>query len=164
MTCVLVWSGLYSVAIQFVKLLLACCRQHGSNILRAGDIRLVGATCNKPDQVAKLVIQDAKNLFQTCQTAWNKQCQSVWKLCRARGRCSARTSKATRAKCVACAQKNVCAVYTQYATCAGDSAREARIFREQKNYSASVSWNFKSIMNRLVATCLQVCHMSILSI
>ena len=70
MTCVLVWSGLYSVAIQFVKLLLACCRQHGSNILRAGDIRLVGATCNKPDQVAKLVIQDAKNLFQTCQTAW----------------------------------------------------------------------------------------------
>ena len=28
--------------------IIACCRQPGSKLLHAGEIRLVGTTCNKP--------------------------------------------------------------------------------------------------------------------
>ena len=61
-----------------MKLLKACCRQPGNNLLRAGNITLVGTICNKPDEVVNLVtilLQDANILFQIYQTTGNKQCE-----------------------------------------------------------------------------------------
>ena len=57
---------------------VACCHPlAGSNLLRAGDIRLVATTCNKSDEVVNLVTEDANNLSQICQTTVNKQCERI---------------------------------------------------------------------------------------
>ena len=46
-----------------------CCCQPRSNLLHAGDIRLVARTCNKSVEVVIL--------FQICQTTGNKQCKCI---------------------------------------------------------------------------------------
>ena len=60
----------------FTHLLLASCRQTCSNLFRASDIRLVGTTCNKSNEVVNITYHVANNLFHICGTTGNKQWES----------------------------------------------------------------------------------------
>ena len=51
--------------------------KHGSNLLRAGDIRLLETTCITSPMKLLTVLQNANNLSKICQITGNKQCERI---------------------------------------------------------------------------------------
>ena len=49
------WTDVVTLLLFHQAARQACCHQPGSNVLHAGDIRLVGTTCNKFEEVVNLV-------------------------------------------------------------------------------------------------------------